>query len=176
MESKETKKSGFSKINPYQEYAFKAPLESWFLAVEAVLGFKLFYWQKSFIAYGVFRRYGETTAKILRQLSQVSEPPLNLVKYKTRGERERWFCEELLRVKSALDNAGVPTRKVLLTVRDEQEYLKRKMEAIDYTREDLTEYVGKHYSAKKFEAYAPPDSDATERLEELRATGRFWDF
>lgn len=144
-------KSGFFKINPYREYVFKAPLESWFAAVEAALGFKLFFWQKSFIEHGVFRCYGETTAKILRELSKVNEPPLDLVKYKTRGHKERWFCDELLRVKTALDAAGVPTRKVLLTVRDEQEYLKQKLAA-----ESLT--------------VRPPGE-----LEGLRAMGRFWD-
>jgi len=144
-------KSGFFKINPYREYAFKAPLESWFAAVEEALGFKLFFWQKTFIEHGVFRCYGETTAKILRELSQVNEQPLDLVKYRTRGHKERWFCEELLRIKNALDAAGVPTREVLLTVRDEQEYLKRKLAA-----ESLTT--------------RPPGE-----LEGLRAMGRFWD-
>ena len=32
--------------------------------VEKALGFKLFIWQKTYIEYGVFRQYGETTAKI----------------------------------------------------------------------------------------------------------------
>ena len=36
--------------------------------VEKALGFKLFIWQKTYIEYGVFRQYGETTAKILRLL------------------------------------------------------------------------------------------------------------
>lgn len=145
-------KSGFIKINPYHEYTFRAPLESWFAAVEDALGFKLFFWQKSFIEHGVFRRYGETTAKILRHLSQVNEPPLDLVKYRTRGHRERWFCEELLRIKNILDAAGVPTRDVLLTVRDEQEYLKRKAAAESLTARPPGELAG------------------------LREMGRFWDF
>lgn len=144
-------KSGFFKINPYREYAFKAPLETWLAAVEAALGFKLFFWQKTFIENGVFRQYGETTAKILRELSQVNEPPLDLVKYRTRGRRERWFCEELLKIKNILDAAGVPTREVLLTVRDEQEYLNRKVAAENRT----TRLPGE--------------------LEGLRAMGRFWD-
>lgn len=144
-------KSGFFKINQYREYAFEAPLESWLAAVEAALGFKLFFWQKSFIEHGVFRCYGETTAKILRELSKVNEPPLDLIKYRTRGHRERWFCEELLRIKNTLDAAGVPTREVLLTVRDEQEYLRRKAAAESRTPR------------------APGE------LEGLRAMGRFWD-
>lgn len=40
-------------------------LESILAEVEKALGFKLFVWQKTFIATGVFRQYGATTAKIL---------------------------------------------------------------------------------------------------------------
>lgn len=144
-------KSGFIKINPYKEYDFAAPLKSWFAAVEDALGYKLFFWQKTFIEIGVFRCYGETTAKILRELSKVNEPPLDLVKYRNRGHRERWFCEELLRIKNALDAAGVPTREVLLTVREEQEYLRRKAAVESLTTRQPGE------------------------LEGLRAMGRFWD-
>lgn len=37
-------------------------------AVEKALGLKLFIWQKTFIERGVFRQYGETTARILKDL------------------------------------------------------------------------------------------------------------
>ena len=151
QEQQRITKSSFFKINPYREHVFGAPLESWFAAVEAALGYKLFFWQKTYIEMGVFRQYGETTAKILRELSQVNEPPLDLVKYRIRGHKERWFCEELLKVKNVLDAAGVPTREVLLTVRDEREYLRRK-EAVESLK-------------------AIPQGG----LEGLRAMGRFWD-
>lgn len=136
------------KINPYRDYIWRPPLDKWFTAVEAALGFELFFWQKTCIEIGVFRQYGETTAKILRQLSQVNEPPLNLVRYRTRGHRERWYCEELLRIKNTLDAAGVPTREVLLTDSDEREYLKRKRAVKSLTAREL---------------------------DGLRAMGRFWD-
>lgn len=42
--------------------------------IEQALGFKLFIWQKTFIINGVFRQYGETTARILRRLLQKDEP------------------------------------------------------------------------------------------------------
>lgn len=122
-------KSGFFKINPYREYVFRAPLETWFTAVEAALGFKLFFWQKTYIEHGVFRYYGKTTAEILRELSQINEPPLDLIKYKTRGHKERWFCDELLRMKATLDDAEVPTREVLLSENDRIKWLRQKLEA-----------------------------------------------
>lgn len=121
-------KSGFYKINPYREYAFKAPLESWFAAVEAALGFKLFFWQKSFIEHGAFRCYGKTTAEILRELSQIDEPPIDLIRYRTRDRRTRYYCDELLRVREVLTAAGVPTREVLLTEHDRQNYIRRRQE------------------------------------------------
>lgn len=43
-------------------------LESILAEVEKALGFKLFVWQKTFIATGVFRQYGATTAEILREI------------------------------------------------------------------------------------------------------------
>lgn len=121
-------KSGFFKINPYREYAFRAPLESWFAAVEAALGFKLFFWQKTYIENGFFRCYGRTTAEILRDLSQIDEPPLNLINYRKRDRQARWYCEELLRVKETLTAAGVPTREIFLTEHDRRDYLRRLQE------------------------------------------------
>ena len=50
--TEEITKSGFLKINPYRKYDFREPLESWFAAVEEVLGFKLFFWQKTYIESG----------------------------------------------------------------------------------------------------------------------------
>ena len=52
-------------------------LENTLEAVEKALGFKLFVWQKTFIATGVFRQYGATTAKILRELLAVDARPLD---------------------------------------------------------------------------------------------------
>lgn len=52
-------------------------LESILAEVEKALGFKLFVWQKTFIATGVFRQYGATTAEILRELLAVDARPLD---------------------------------------------------------------------------------------------------
>lgn len=122
-------KSGFFKINPYREYGFASPLEKWFAAVEEALGFKLFFWQKTYIEIGVFRCYGKTTAEILRELSRINEPPIDLIKYKKRGHKARWFCDELLRMKAVLDAAGVPTREVLLNEKDYTKWLQKKLVA-----------------------------------------------
>lgn len=47
-------------------------LESILAEVEKALGFKLFVWQKTFIATGVFRQYGATTAEIIPIILKVA--------------------------------------------------------------------------------------------------------
>lgn len=85
-------------------------------AVEKALGFKLFIWQKTYIEYGVFRQYGETTAKILRLLIT----PGKIVDFteQPRGDRERFFRKELLEVKAKLNAAGVQTNEVYTNKKD----------------------------------------------------------
>ena len=80
------------------------------------MGFKLFIWQKTYIEYGVFRQYGETTAKILRLLITPGE----IVDFteQPRGDRERFFRKELLEVKAKLNAAGVQTNEVYTNKKD----------------------------------------------------------
>lgn len=61
--------------------------------VEKALGFKLFIWQKTYIEYGVFRQYGETTAKILRLLIT----PGKIVDFteRPRGDKELGLMQPL---------------------------------------------------------------------------------
>lgn len=65
------KGNGWIYVNPYPEY------EELFKRIEAALGFNLFVWQKSFIVTGHFRQYGETTAKVLRELLDTEVAPLD---------------------------------------------------------------------------------------------------
>lgn len=94
----------------YRPLNFPQELEKTLEAVEKALGFKLFIWQKTFIANGTFRQYGATTAEILRMLLcedifiNFTKPPKN--------NMERFFRTELLEIKGKLDAAGVPTNKV----------------------------------------------------------------
>lgn len=98
-------------------------LENTLEAVEKALGFKLFVWQKTFIATGVFRRYGATTAWILQELLAVDDEPLN---YTTRptSRRDDFYRAELLKIKEKLEAAGIPTRKVATSKLQLKEYMK----------------------------------------------------
>lgn len=138
--------SDFLKINPYREYVFRAPLESWFKAVEEALGFKLFFWQKTYIERGVFRCFGKTTAEILRDLSQTEKPPLDLRRYRSRNQRERLYYDELLRVKETLDAAGVPTREVWVCEADHTKWLlKQKEGSISQAKPEAIKPLGKFW-------------------------------
>lgn len=88
-------------------------------AVEGALGFKLFVWQKTYIENGYFRQMGDTTAKILKDLLDVSAKPIDY----TRGaatQRQQFYRRELQEIKEKLDGAGIPTRTVFFSERDKQ--------------------------------------------------------
>lgn len=96
--------------------------EKQFEAIEKALGFKLFTWQKTYIAYGHFRQYGATTAQILRELMQVKAFPLDYTKRPT-TQREAWYRGFLREIKQQLDDAGVPTREVFFNQQQKRAYM-----------------------------------------------------
>lgn len=100
---------------------FSPELEKTFEAVEKALGFKLFIWQKTFIANTTYRRSGRTTAEILRALLNVSKPPLDYTK-PVADHMERFYREETREIKAKLDAAGIPTRTVFFSRQEKQKY------------------------------------------------------
>lgn len=105
------------------QYGFEKKLE----AVEKALGFKLFVWQKTFIADGVFRQYGNTTAKILRML--LCEDVLIDFTKPPQSAKERFFRMELLKIKRKLNGAGISTNKVYTNARCLEEEINGRAEA-----------------------------------------------
>ena len=91
--------------------------------VEKALGFKLFFWQKTYILRGFFRRSGETTAIVLRDLLQTNRPPIDFTEL-PRTKKEEIYRHELMKTKEQLDEAGVETRQVLTSRKQKQEYLR----------------------------------------------------
>lgn len=91
-----------------------------FEKIEEILGFKLFRWQKTYLVIGSFRQYGETTAKILRDLLAVKEPPLDLSTPK--GAIEHINREYYRELQEKLVAAGIPTRTVFYSQRDKRHY------------------------------------------------------
>lgn len=104
---------------PYSEF------EQTIGAVEKALGFRLFVWQKTYIAQGKFRKMGATTAEILRDLLDVSGKPIDYSR-RAESEREHFYRWELYRIKEKLDNAGIPTRTVFFSERDKRAYREKE--------------------------------------------------
>lgn len=100
-------------------------LENTLAAVEKALGFKLFVWQKTFIATGVFRQYGATTAEILRELLAADARPLDYTA-PCGSVRENFYRMETRNIKEKLDNAGIATRAVFFTKEEKVAYMKMK--------------------------------------------------
>ena len=105
----------------YKPTNFSQELEKTFEAVEKALGFKLFIWQKTFIANTTYRQSGRTTAEILRDLLNISKPPLDYTK-PVRNHMARFYREETREIKAKLDTAGIPTRTVFFSRQEKQKY------------------------------------------------------
>lgn len=118
----------------YRTVTMDTDLEKTLEAVEKALGFKLFVWQKTYIERGYFRRYGATTAEILRELLNVSEAPLDYTRKPSSG-MQSIYREELKEIKKKLDAAGITTRPVFFTRNDKERYLMKKARQQD--KEDV---------------------------------------
>lgn len=97
------------------------PEEEFFKRIEAALGFKLFIWQKAFIITGKFRRYGATTAEILRELLDTKAEPLDYTKPPT-NNRDRFYRDELREIQEKLQRAGIETRAVFWSKKEKSSY------------------------------------------------------
>lgn len=130
-------------IDIYGAGLYFPEFEKQFEAIEAALGFKLFAWQKTYIATGNFRQYGATTAQILRELMQVDAFPLDY-SIKPTTQREAWYRGFLREIKQQLDDAGVPTREVFFTMEQKRAYMNNP-ENLKRERERNPEAAPTHY-------------------------------
>ena len=80
--------------------------EEMFKKIEAALGFKLFFWQKAYIITGQFRRYGKTTAEILKELLDVAGTPIDYTK-RPSSSREDFYRRETREIQERLHKAGI---------------------------------------------------------------------
>ena len=106
-------------------------------AVEKALGFKLFVWQKTFITTGYFRQYGETTARILKDLLDTDDEPLDY-SARPRDIRAQFYRDETRKIKEKLDTAGIITRTVFFTKNEKNRYYREKRERECKREMDLT--------------------------------------
>ena len=132
-----------------------------FEKVEEVLGFKLFVWQKFYVAYGKYRQSGKTTAEVLRDLLfDVDAEPIDYYKNPPKDgmEREHMFC--LREIKRKLDAAGIKTRPVFFCRADKERYendmgIKKEYDEIDDYHSNLIRFADQKYTEFLFECLAP---------------------
>lgn len=107
----------------YSNHAFTPDQVELFEKIEKALGYKLFRWQKTYLITGTFRQYGKTTAKILRNLLAVNDPPLDLSI--VRNEIDRLHRRYYRDIQERLMKAGIPTRTVFYDRLDRIRYMRR---------------------------------------------------
>lgn len=100
-----------------------------FEKIEKALGFKLFYWQKTYILGKGQRRSGETTAIILQELLKTEATPIDCSRPAS-SHRCKILRMDLLRIKEKLTKAGIKTREVWLNKADKDEWYKKRAEYI----------------------------------------------
>lgn len=117
-------------------------LESILEKVEDALGFKLFIWQKTYIAQGHFRKYGATTAQALKDLLQVDAPPLDYSK-RTGNHMQELYRDELKKIKRKMNQAGIPTREVFFSVKEKNDFMANRrlkgLNVLQHEKERLME-------------------------------------
>lgn len=121
----------------YRQIPTSPYMEKKLEAVEKALGFKLFVWQKTFITTGYFRQYGETTARILKDLLDTDDEPLDY-SARPRDIRAQFYRDETRKIKEKLDTARIITRTVFFTKNEKNRYYREKRERECKREMDLT--------------------------------------
>lgn len=103
----------------YRNHAFLPEQIEWFEKIEKALGFKLFFWQKTFLITGNFRQAGFTTAECLKKL--FGEEPIDYSE-RAKNLKEHIYRRQLLEIKERLQRAGIKTVPVFTCKRDVKEY------------------------------------------------------
>lgn len=113
-------------------YADLPEQQELFNKIEAALGFKLFIWQKAFIATGYYRRSGQTTAWALREL--LSKKIIDFTRPPS-SAKEAFEREELLKTKQQLESAGIKTAPIARSREQYRQFEKERRESEVQTME-----------------------------------------
>ena len=84
--------------------------------------FKFFFWQKAYIIAGQFRRYGKTTAEILKELLDVAGAPIDYTK-RASSSREDCYRRETREIQERLHKAGIKTSEIFWSAADKRAYI-----------------------------------------------------
>lgn len=80
--------------------------------IESALGFELYTWQKTYLERGRFRVYGESTAKMLRELTDIKDAPIDLRRCNIRNRTEKIYADDLKEMQRLLNRNGIECRDI----------------------------------------------------------------
>ena len=79
--------------------------------VEEALDIRLFIWQRTFIYGHGYRQYGDTTARILKELLSEDKGPI--IMYCLGAPMNGFYTEAMCEMKAKLDDFGIKTREII---------------------------------------------------------------
>lgn len=111
-------------IVAYAEYMFCPEDVKKFEMIEKALGFKLYVWQKTYLATGHYRRIGSTTAECLKRLLFNHTP----IDFSERPRNPREECERfsMYQIHDKLQAAGVATNPILWSRKEKADYMRER--------------------------------------------------
>ncbi len=98
-------------------------LQELFDFVENKLGIRLYTWQKTYIAYGMYRQSGLTTAKILRLLFNPGRKIVIDLTAFPRSPELKFERDEMIRIYKELKDQKINITRCLLTKEDRKAYI-----------------------------------------------------
>lgn len=100
-------------------------LDELFDKINKALGIELWIWQKTYIATGIYRQTGATTAECLRLLLTDITKPIDFSK-PPRTAREASEREQLREIYQKLNEAGIATRTVFWSRKEKENWYEIK--------------------------------------------------
>lgn len=95
----------FRDVEPWRKESEKLNL------VEEALDIRLFIWQRTFIYGRGYRQYGDTTARILKELLSEDKEPI--IMYCLGASMNRFYAKTMCEMKAKLDDFGIKTREII---------------------------------------------------------------
>lgn len=125
LEHETAKKIGIEAIKQDERIHFNPvpELQKLFDFIENKLGIRLYTWQKTYIAYGIYRQSGLTTAKILRLLLNPGDKFVIDLTVFPRSPELKFERDEMIRIYKELKDQDIEVIRCLLTKEDRKAYI-----------------------------------------------------
>lgn len=125
LEHETAKKIGIEAIKQDERIHFNPvpELQKLFDLVENKLGIRLYTWQKTYIAYGMYRQSGLTTARILQLLFNPHHKLVIDLTGFPKSPELKFKRDEMIRIYKELKDQEIDITRCLLTKEDRKAYL-----------------------------------------------------